>query len=407
MPTGPSSGGGATSGAVRAGGAFVELFAKDNLSKTLDKVQARMAAFGSALSRAGGRALLGGLALGAPLAGLFSGTVGLAKQGVFGQGTQATAQAFTDAWMKAIVALQKAMIPILEIITPALEQLADLVAKNKDVVLVIAGVAAGLVVLGVSLKVLALVGPIAAAGVAAFQLALAALGAPLLIVVGLVVAFAASVVDWGGLLGKIGDTGKAAFGGIVEALKKGDLQLAWKIALAGLKLAWFDLVEWMRESLFKIREALAGADKNDLVGIGAGAFKAAKVASPLWALGPAGWAAWGASTVLGAGLGGLAEEGVKQAVKPGGVFQPDQAGRGQAQQELNNLLKRAAALPDIVRPLRDMINEARGTFGSSALQQALGYGASVNEQTEAAKAAVRLLGSIDDKIGRLNGLVYG
>ena len=69
----PLPGGGGQSGAVRAGGAFVEIFVKDNITKHLDRIAARFKKFGATLAKIGGVGIGLGAGLLGPLAGLFKG----------------------------------------------------------------------------------------------------------------------------------------------------------------------------------------------------------------------------------------------------------------------------------------------------------------------------------------------
>lgn len=75
MPVGGSKSGGgggsAKSGDIRAGGAFWELYTKDGISGTLDKLSKRAKAFGSLLMKGGAGLAAGGAAILAPIAGVF------------------------------------------------------------------------------------------------------------------------------------------------------------------------------------------------------------------------------------------------------------------------------------------------------------------------------------------------
>ncbi len=72
-------------------------------------------------------------------------------------------------------------------------------------------------------------------------------------VIGLATWFATSTT-WGrqmvqSLIGWFGDllqTGKETFGGIADAIAAGDLALAAKVAMAGVKLAWLEGTNWLR-----------------------------------------------------------------------------------------------------------------------------------------------------------------
>lgn len=75
-----TGGGGATGGAIRAGGAFVELFTKDRITPTLDAIKKRFANFGAGIAKIGAISGAAGLALAAPLTALFKGGTDRAGQ---------------------------------------------------------------------------------------------------------------------------------------------------------------------------------------------------------------------------------------------------------------------------------------------------------------------------------------
>lgn len=396
MPVGSSSGG--SSAAVRAGGAFVELFAKDNVSKTLTKLQSRMAGFGSFMSKIGGGAIKAGSLLMAPLAGLFAGTLEKSKAGVFGPKAQSDAQRFTDAWARAITALQGALVPVLAAITPMLEKLSAATQRNAGVVQIVLGVAAGLIVLGVALKAFGIVLGAVALAVGAVKLVLLAITSPMLLLVGGIAALTAAFVDWGSLFGKLGETGSKTVQGIIDAFQSGDIELAAKIALSGLKLAWHDTVEWMKKQLNTITGAIA---KNDLGKIG-GALAGGGVGAKVGALfGP-----WGA--LIGAGIGGVAGaltgNELDKTIERGGMnFQPNNDRRAQLAAELDELLKQIKPSGwTRTEAIRNGIEAARGAFQSGSFRQALGYGDSVQaRQLAAQQAAVGHLANIEQQLGNM------
>lgn len=413
MPVGGGGSGGGRAGAIRAGAAFVEFFGKDRLSPLVTKLQARMAGFGTFLNKLGGGALRAGSVLMAPLAGLFAGALDKAKGGVFGPRAQADAQAFTNAWARAVLALQAGLLPVIEFLTPAMERLASLANQNKGIAVVVAGTAAGLLAAGVALKALAVVAGVAAVGIGVAKLALIALTSPMLLLGGAVVALAASMMDWGGLFGKLGQTGKDAIGGIVAAFAKGDLELAGRIALAGLKLAWHDTVAWMADQLKMLRNKLAGADADNVAGGIIGGISGAAAAK--WIARGSKFARFGGPVGLVGGF--LAGQAAEQLAKdqladaPGIIGAIGAAAGGQAAKpagdpererlakEFQDLIARASGLPDVQRRLNQTIDAAKGTFQGSNLQNALGFGDNVQQrQLDAQVKAVALLGSIDGNL---------
>jgi hypothetical protein len=143
-------------------------------------------------------------------------------------------------------------------------QVAEFVKQNQFLVIGFAAAAAASVALGVALLVLAGVsaGVSAAIGlvVATAKLAAAAF-ALLLTPVGLVAAaFAAAgvaLVVFGGVgketFGALKTTFETTWGGIVDAIKAGDLELAGRIAVAGLKAAWVGLMDDLRNAWREFR----------------------------------------------------------------------------------------------------------------------------------------------------------
>lgn len=94
MAIGGSSGGGA--GAIRAGRAFVELFAEDSrLRRTLASMEGRLKSFAGFASKLGAGMLAGGAALAAPLVAAVGTLQDLAKQGSIAKAFGLTTEAFT------------------------------------------------------------------------------------------------------------------------------------------------------------------------------------------------------------------------------------------------------------------------------------------------------------------------
>ncbi len=169
------------------------------------------------------------------------------------------------AFGEATRALQYAMLPLLEIFTPIVKQVAEFVKQNAGLVRIIALVAGGLLAFGAAAwavgaavgGVVAVVGGLISAGTTVAGV-FAAIGWPVALLVaavaGLGVAFftltetGRDAVD--GLktgLGELLTTAKTTWGGIVAAVGKGDLGLAAKIALAGVSVEWAKAVLWWTE----------------------------------------------------------------------------------------------------------------------------------------------------------------
>lgn len=257
MPTGAASGG--SSAAIRAGRAFVEIFGKDNLSKMLTRLQAKVAAFGQFIGKVGSGAMLAGAAMLAPVAALFAGMMEKAKLGMFGERAQEDAERFGAAWTDSLTALQGALVPLLETLTPWAERLGQVVREHAEIVPIVAAVGAGLLAFGLTLKVVGglVVGLSALIGI--LKVSLLALLSPIGLVAaaiaGLGVVFAtqtnlgreATAEFKAGFLDTAA-TAQQAWSGIVAAFKKGDLELAMQIVGAALRLEWAKIDEfWTRK----------------------------------------------------------------------------------------------------------------------------------------------------------------
>lgn len=247
MPTGSATAG--SSSAIRAGGAFVEFFGKDNISKMLGRLTTKVAIFGRFVGKVGTGSMLAGAAMLAPLVRLFSGMMENAKLGVFGDKAQQDAEAFGMAWQDALADMQSALIPVLAIITPWVQQLRDWIQNNKELVKVILIAGVSLLAFGVAAKVAGL----ALGGIVAVVTILIGLVGALLSPIGLVVAaiggiayaFAtqtdagkAFVKDMKEGFASTEQNAKDAWDGIVGAVSKGDLKLAAQIVFKGIEVEW-------------------------------------------------------------------------------------------------------------------------------------------------------------------------
>jgi hypothetical protein len=187
------------SGDVRAGGAFVELSAKDQLTKVLIGLRAKALAFGQGLKSVGGGLAAFGAAASAPFALLAKGGVDRAEEisnlsyelgytvdqmqrlkyaadvaGVSIEEITKNPGRFKDllseaplmdpsaikesveanrAWRKTLIELQTAMVPLATAITPVLKGVAEFTKNNGPLIRTVALVAGGIAVLGVGLFV--------------------------------------------------------------------------------------------------------------------------------------------------------------------------------------------------------------------------------------------------------------
>lgn len=386
----PVAASGGKSGAIRAGEAFVEVSARDRLTPFLNKAQARLAAFGAFTNKLGSSALRAGSVLLAPVAALFAGTLANAKAGVFGSQAQQHALRFTLAWERAILSLQEGLLPVLEIILPFMQQLSILAKQNKGIVQVIALVAVSLIGLGIALKAFAVVAGVVSIGIGAIKLALLVLSSPLLLVAGLIIGFAAAMTDWGSLFRTLGDTGKQVIGGILAALRSGQIELAFKIALVGLKLAWHDTIAFFKQELGGLVSVLGDIAKMVVI------LKAVQSGASIGSLfGPLG-------TIVGAAVGGgaaaLAIHEIDKAVE---ALLPsaNPADRAKLAAELAGLIAKAqvggAGGGARIQPLE----AAKGLFQSPNFQRALGFGDTVAQRSLAVQERMaENLASIDDRL---------
>lgn len=308
MPVGGGSAGGKSSD-VRAGGAFVELFGKDNLSKVLDRLKAKVAGLGTFIGKVGGASLVAGAGILAPLTGFLKAGVNNAVElnnlaAEFGipieqlhkfkyaadvagvsleklaenpgrfkdlidSAPAFDAQATKDAvaaqraWNQAILATQAAMLPLVKFVVPVVEAVRNFVQENGHLIQLAALGGAALLGLGVAAKAAALALGIAAAAVGVLKVATLALLTPEGLLLAGIALLAVellkgsqTVKDFGDAFAAMAETAKEAWGGIVAAMQKGDLQLAGQIAMKGLELAWAQLMVAMTKLWVEFKKTI-------------------------------------------------------------------------------------------------------------------------------------------------------
>jgi hypothetical protein len=173
--------------------------------------------------------------------------------------------AMTMAWggvnkvlNQVAIALAPTIKTLAELFTPVLKSVGEFIKRNQALVVGLAAGAAVAVAAGVALLALAGVaaGLSAAIGVITTVAGLAFSAFSLLLTpVGLVaaafVAAGVALVKFGGVgretFGALKTTFETTWGGIVDAVKAGDLELAGRIAFAGLKAGWSDLTADLRD----------------------------------------------------------------------------------------------------------------------------------------------------------------
>lgn len=159
------------------------------------------------------------------------------------------AEEVQQAFAAAMLSLQVAMLPILDIVTPIIKAISDFVKENSEVVTVAAGAAVGLLAFSTAMTAVsfALSGTLALLGIV--KVAILALLSPVGLVVAAVGAigyvFATQTDEGQEAMGRLkagfvetANTAKEAWGGIVSAMKKGDLELAMRIVGAALRYEW-------------------------------------------------------------------------------------------------------------------------------------------------------------------------
>lgn len=297
-------GGGSSAKDVRAGGAFWEFFGKDKVTGLLDRIQKKFNTVAGGLAKAGAISGAAGSAILAPLTALFTAGVdrtanmqkmadslglpieqfsrlqhaadvaGVAVEEVMkdqaryakliaeapstDEATGRKALEVQREMARASIALKDALLPLLDVVLPVVKGFGALAKEAGPFLLAAAGVGAGLVAVG-------LLAGGASATMAALAVAVGVVKAGFLALVspvGLTVAALAGIgyvlatqTEIGreftgqvgaGLMGLV-ETAKTAGGGIRDALKAGDLTLAWKIGLAGLSLEWAKFTAFMTE----------------------------------------------------------------------------------------------------------------------------------------------------------------
>ncbi len=238
MPAGGTSGGGASAGAVRAGGAFVELFTKNNLLiKGLAQAKAMVLQFGAFVAKTGTKMIGIGAALLAPFAAL-------GDRGWISQESSDNAQMMSKALDDIASTVQTALLPAFKAFAMTLQAVAKFTSDNPKLVQWVAGIGAGLIAAGVAAKVF---GAAIAVAVPALSLLFSPTG---LIVAGIAAAAAGFIAFNGSARGSFdGLVGIAttALDGITAAISKGDLGGALAIACEGMKAIWLQLIVFMTQ----------------------------------------------------------------------------------------------------------------------------------------------------------------
>lgn len=310
----PIGGGGSGGGAndIQAGGAFVRIYSKDDLSKSLDRLRARFNSFGKFLNSTGNTLAAAGAGILAPITALFAGGVNRAAQvgklaeqfGISAEQMSRFAFAAEDAGVSieevmmaqekfagamkrapifdsrtardaletqrglkdAWVALQAALAPLVQVIVPLVQGFAAFVKQNAQLVFIAAAAGAGLIALGIAAKAVAIGIALCTAAMTALKFAALFLtpeGILLAGIAALTIALAKdsqAARDLGGAFREMGRIGMDAWGSIVKALKRGDLESAMEVSVKAIEAMWLGLIVKMgthwREFIRTVRASM-------------------------------------------------------------------------------------------------------------------------------------------------------
>ena len=409
---GSGGGGGRSASDVRAGGAFFEIYAKDGLTGVINKLTAKVQSFASSMRRIGGTIFGAGAALGAGPLGFLLGGISragdvanlsrqfqipinlmqrlkyaadaagtsvedvmknpgrfadlLAEAPITNTGDIARAVDIQREWRLTTLQLQNAMLSLLDVIAPIVRLVAEFVRANSALFAVLGLVAAGMVALGAAITIVSIGFSTVSAIVAALTTPLGLLAA---LGVALAIVFRKELAD---AFREVGEIFGMTWGGIVDAVKAGNLELAFKIVAVGvrtiwaqlmldLRKGWNDFVTWLIDTLRKnpwilpLVGGVLGGVVGGPVGAGVGA-------------------AGGAAGAIGLEI--WAKE-LKEAFQVG--VAPQEQRLIDLQDELRKLREQAAheagmagprALPEIIRA----VEAVKGGFSAGLASQQFGYG---------------------------------
>lgn len=183
-------------------------------------------------------------------------------------------KSLTTAAFQVGAALAPVLTEVLDTIRPIITETVNWITKNRELALWIAGTAAVLIGVGAAATAIgvALTGAVMFAG--ALSAAIAAIATPVGAVVAAVVliggAIAAAVVSWlvftdhGQKTFAIFSRGirtilrelSNMFGPALKALRSGEIELAWKIVVEGIKSIWFSAIEQMLKKIKELSRAM-------------------------------------------------------------------------------------------------------------------------------------------------------
>lgn len=173
------------------------------------------------------------------------------------------------AWKKSLIDIQTALTPLISSVSSAMVWVSKTVGNNKGLIKSLAIISAGLLGVGVSMIALSKILAIKSLFVGAIigmKVAIGLLLNPLLLIPIAIGVIAAKFIDFSGVLAKIklefGDTIK----GIAAAIQKGDIEAAWDYLVAALEFGWTKLIQNLKIAWTGFR----GWFKSMLAELGAG-----------------------------------------------------------------------------------------------------------------------------------------
>lgn len=424
MPVAPASGGGGQkSGDVRAGGAYVEISAKDRLTATLAALRAKALAFATGLQQIGkGIGFVGAAAL-APLTAFFKGGVDRAEEvsklaeqmgytadqmqrvkyaadvaavsvedvlrlpekyaGLMAQAPMMDADAIrrsvdaNRALRAAFIDLQLALVPLIRAVAPVAQAFGAFVRDNPGLVTGLAAVAAGVTALGaasfaVGTAIKAALSPfvLVSAAVAGVGYGLARLTSHF---------FPETAAAAGKFFGDLGGLASDTMTGIFAAIAKGDLTLAFEVAGNGLTAVWKLVVLKLTEIWVDFKDTVLDSFRDFKAG-----FLAAFDPGVLKRL-------LGGQGVLGAVAGEAA---------PGGAI--DAAARERdAQRQADRALRRKQ-IEDAAAQLAEARQRLAAAVAVAVAKPAAAVVDPLARQVTATRGAFRLLGDAGQQFGRVD-----
>lgn len=325
-------------------------------------------------------------------------------------GQQVTqARAVQAAWTTALISIQQAMLPLLQFITPLVKSFAQFAQQNAFLLTTLAGVALGFVALGGAMLLAGttISGILTVLGIlkAGFLLLLTPVGLASLAVVGLGALILTQTKEGRAAVDSLGDTFASLgeiFGrtwkGIANAVRAGDLELAFKIAANGISTIWSKLMlDLARDWEGFIGPIAAKAAENPEL-------HSAIVNSALTALGPWGQLLNIADAVRGGDivpkLGGLAPDTAGLAAKLARNREEGLQLRAKAATEAA-----ASDRPDLdymkgAGALGKNFKEVKGAFDTfSTSAQRFGYGSKRDKEVDILQQIAAGKGELPNKIG--------